>query len=69
MSSDVQNQKIATSNFPWEENSDDACGRKTREAMRCQAQYTVRIYTKPGQDFAKLTKIQISFAEPLNKSF
>jgi len=39
-------RKIAVFNFPREEN----CGERgtTRWAMRCQAQYTVGIYVKPG---------------------
>jgi len=46
-----------------------AWGRKTRGAMQCQMQYTVGIYAKLGQKFAKLTKMQSPFAKLLNRSF
>ena len=67
MSSDVQNPKTAASNFPWQRNH--SWRRKMRGAMRCQAQYTVGIYAKLGKKFAKLTKMQNSFAKPLDRSF
>jgi hypothetical protein len=43
--------------------------KKNTRDMQCQAQYTVGIYAKLDQKFAKLTKMQSSFAKPLNRSF
>jgi len=65
MSSDVR--KIAVSSFPRKENNGSK--RTTRGAMQCQAQYTVDIYAKSSQEFAKLTKMQSPSAKPLNTSF
>jgi hypothetical protein len=69
----MQNRKIAASIFSREENGGGrgtTCGEgKHAGPMRCQTQYTVGIYAKPSQEFAKLTKMESSFAKPLNRSF
>jgi hypothetical protein len=62
MPRDVQNSK----DLPKE---NDGSRGTTHGAMQCQAQYTVGIYVKPGQKFAKLTKIQRPFIKSLNRSF